>query len=60
MAVFPDGTVEGAIERKYVSTLCQMGLSNEGANDAFLRFAQQTEGQDARPQAGDVLLDFAE
>jgi hypothetical protein len=60
MSLFADGTPEAAIERKYVSTLCQLGLSVNDANDAFLRFARQTEGQDAKPRVGDALLEFAE
>lgn len=60
MSVFPENTVEAAIERKYMATLLELGFGNTEANEAFVGFIQQTEGQDAAPNGGDRLLDFAQ
>ncbi|MCH8924490.1 MAG: hypothetical protein IIA67_15240, partial [Planctomycetes bacterium] len=57
MAGFASDTVEGAIERKYMPSLKEMGLGAKEASEAILDFAQKATGKPVIPNKGDRLLE---
>ena len=59
MPVFPSDKIEGQIERKYVPTLIELGLSEKEASEEISRFAQKTDWTQAVPNRGDHLLELA-
>lgn len=59
MPIFPANSIEGAIERKYSVTLCELGLAESEAKESLLRFHNSSKRREAIPRFGDGIIENA-